>query len=69
MPKPVNPLPALVGQPQGRMLDALLRPIGQIITDVLLPGIGHPAPQGIWSGCVGADRAIRIWLAPGGRTG
>ena len=39
VPKPVNPLPALVGQPPGRMLDALLRPIGQIVTDVLLPGV------------------------------
>jgi len=38
VPKPVNPLVGLAGQPQGRMLDALLRPIGQIITDVLLPG-------------------------------
>ncbi|SMH53226.1 hypothetical protein [Azospirillum agricola] len=39
VPKPVNPLAGLAGQPQGRMLDALLRPIGQIITDVLLPGV------------------------------
>ncbi|MGF7175412.1 hypothetical protein [Azospirillum doebereinerae] len=38
VPKPVNPLSGMAGQPQGRMLDALLRPIGQIITDVLLPG-------------------------------
>ncbi|CAO3406107.1 hypothetical protein [Azospirillum largimobile] len=39
VPKPVNPLPGLAGQPPGRMLDALLRPIGQIVTDVLLPGV------------------------------
>lgn len=39
VPKPVNPLPGLAGQPPGRMLDALLRPIGQIVTDVLLPGL------------------------------
>ncbi|PWC49344.1 hypothetical protein [Azospirillum sp. TSA6c] len=39
VPKPVNPLPALVGKPQGQMVDALLRPIGQIVTDVLLPGV------------------------------
>lgn len=39
VPKPINPLPGLAGQPPGRMLDALLRPIGQIITDVLLPGV------------------------------
>ncbi len=38
-PKPLNPLAGMVGQPQGRMHDALLRPIGQIITDVLLPGV------------------------------
>ncbi|MCM8733122.1 hypothetical protein M5E06_02780 [Azospirillum sp. A1-3] len=39
VPKPINPLPALVGQPPGRLMEALLRPIGQIITDVLLPGV------------------------------
>lgn len=39
VPKPVNPLLGMVGQPQGRMLDALLRPIGQIVTDVLLPAV------------------------------
>ncbi|MDR6771285.1 hypothetical protein [Azospirillum sp. BE72] len=39
VPKPVNPLPGLAGQPPGRMLEALLRPIGQIVTDVLLPGV------------------------------
>ncbi len=39
VPKPVNPLQGMVGQPQGRMLDALLRPIGQIVTDVLLPAV------------------------------
>lgn len=39
VPKPVNPLPAMVGKPPGQMLDALLRPIGQIVTDVLLPGV------------------------------
>lgn len=39
VPKPVNPLGGMVGQPPGRMLDALLRPIGQIVTDVLLPGV------------------------------
>lgn len=39
VPKPVNPLPGLAGQPPGRMLDALLRPIGQIVTDVLLPSV------------------------------
>ncbi|MFD1627459.1 hypothetical protein [Azospirillum griseum] len=38
-PKPINPLAGMVGQPQGRMLEALLRPIGQIVTDVLLPGV------------------------------
>ncbi len=38
-PKPLNPLAGMVGQPQGRMLEALLRPIGQIVTDVLLPGV------------------------------
>ncbi|PWC84445.1 hypothetical protein TSH100_18020 [Azospirillum sp. TSH100] len=39
VPKPVNPLPAMVGKPPGQMIDALLRPIGQIVTDVLLPGV------------------------------
>lgn len=39
VPKPINPLPGLVGQPPGRLMEALLRPIGQIITDVLLPGV------------------------------
>ncbi|KAA0597078.1 hypothetical protein J2848_000205 [Azospirillum lipoferum] len=39
VPKPVNPLPAMAGKPQGQMLDALLRPVGQIVTDVLLPGV------------------------------
>ncbi|CAO3420166.1 hypothetical protein [Azospirillum endophyticum] len=39
VPKPINPLPGMTGQPQGRMLEALLRPIGQIVTDVLLPGL------------------------------
>ncbi|WP_434617974.1 hypothetical protein [Azospirillum sp. B2RO_4] len=39
VPKPINPLPGLVGQPPGRLMDALLRPIGQIVTDVLLPGV------------------------------
>ncbi|MBP2298159.1 hypothetical protein [Azospirillum picis] len=39
VPKPVNPLAGMGGQPPGRMLDALMRPIGQIVTDVLLPGL------------------------------
>ncbi|AWU93240.1 hypothetical protein [Azospirillum ramasamyi] len=39
VPKPINPLPGLAGQPPGRLLEALLRPIGQIVTDVLLPGV------------------------------
>ncbi|ANC90939.1 hypothetical protein A6A40_02915 [Azospirillum humicireducens] len=39
VPRPINPLPGLVGQSPGRMLEALLRPIGQIVTDVLLPGV------------------------------
>ncbi|PWC36158.1 hypothetical protein [Azospirillum sp. TSO35-2] len=39
VPKPVNPLAGMAGQPPGRMLDALLRPVGQIVTDVLLPGV------------------------------
>lgn len=37
VPKPLNPLPAMLGQPQGRMLEALLRPTAPIILDVLLP--------------------------------
>ena len=52
MPKPLNPLEGMVGQPQHRMLEALLRPIAPIVMDVLLPGLrdhlidrlpGHPA--------------------------
>jgi hypothetical protein len=39
VPKPVNPLPAMAGKSPGQMLDALLRPVGQIVTDVLLPGV------------------------------
>ncbi len=37
VPKPVNPLAAMPGQPQGRLLEALLRPTAPIILDVLLP--------------------------------
>ncbi len=37
VPKPVNPLAAMLGQPQGRLLEALLRPTAPIILDVLLP--------------------------------
>lgn len=37
VPKPLNPLPAMAGQSQGRMLAALLRPTAPIIMDVLLP--------------------------------
>lgn len=37
VPKPVNPLGAMLGQPQGRLLEALLRPTAPIILDVLLP--------------------------------
>ncbi|MBB3266401.1 hypothetical protein FHW79_004039 [Azospirillum sp. OGB3] len=37
VPKPVNPLAAIPGQPQGRLLEALLRPTAPIILDVLLP--------------------------------
>lgn len=37
VPKPLNPLPAMLGQPQGRLLEALLRPTAPIILDVLLP--------------------------------
>lgn len=39
VPRPVNPIAGMAGQPQGRMLDALLRPISQIVIDVLLPGM------------------------------
>ena len=37
VPKPLNPLALMTGQPQGRMLEALLRPTAPIILDVLLP--------------------------------
>ena len=37
VPKPLNPLAAMIGQPQGRLLEALLRPTAPIILDVLLP--------------------------------
>ncbi|WP_306705754.1 hypothetical protein [Azospirillum isscasi] len=37
VPKPINPLAAMLGQPQGRLLEALLRPTAPIILDVLLP--------------------------------
>ncbi|MBP2312099.1 hypothetical protein [Azospirillum soli] len=39
VPKAYNPLAAMVGQPQGRMLDALLRPVAPIVMDVLLPHV------------------------------
>lgn len=37
VPKPLNPLSVMIGQPPGRMLEALLRPTAPIILDVLLP--------------------------------
>lgn len=37
VPKPLNPLATMLGQPPGRMLEALLRPTAPIILDVLLP--------------------------------
>ena len=37
VPKPLNPLAAMTGQPQGRLLEALLRPTAPIILDVLFP--------------------------------
>lgn len=39
VPRPINPIAGMAGQPQGRLLDALLRPISQIVVDVLLPGM------------------------------
>lgn len=39
VPKAYNPLAAMVGQPQGRMLDTLLRPVAPIVMDVLLPRV------------------------------
>ena len=37
VPKPLNPLATMPGQPPGRLLEALLRPTAPIILDVLLP--------------------------------
>lgn len=37
VPKPLNPLATMIGQPQGRLLEALLRLTAPIILDVLLP--------------------------------
>ncbi|MBP2294151.1 hypothetical protein [Azospirillum rugosum] len=37
VPKPLNPLATMIGQPQGRLLEALLRPTAPIVLDVLLP--------------------------------
>ncbi len=39
MPPLRNPLDGMVGQPQGRMLETLLRPVAPIVVDVLLPSL------------------------------
>ncbi|MBY6261331.1 hypothetical protein EI613_05230 [Azospirillum sp. 412522] len=58
VPKPINPLPGLTGQPPGRMLDALLRPIGQIITDVLLPGVRDHLIDRLVAGRTGQEESL-----------
>lgn len=56
--RPTNPLGALPGESQGRLMEALLRPIGPILTDVLLPGARDHLIDRVVSGRTAADETL-----------
>lgn len=58
VPKPLNPLATMIGQPQGRLLEALLRPTAPIVLDVLLPRLRDHLIDRLVDGKVSAEDAL-----------